>query len=210
MSTRASVPATPQRSIGLSDAAEQRWLSLTGGGVDPQADHNSTGYWLRPAPPLAQAMGMGVSRPRPMFPEDEDDLTPASAMRPAQQASIANRGDEATTRGRVGMGFSAARPTQQLLNELSRDSDAPPLPPHWQRWVGAEPFVPPEGEEWHIVSGFHVRISRADADELRARMEASESAEEDVDSEAATSYCPGSECDSEDGEDGDEPRALQD
>eukprot|EP00928_Gymnodinium_smaydae_P072101 TRINITY_DN5551_c0_g1_i1.p1 TRINITY_DN5551_c0_g1~~TRINITY_DN5551_c0_g1_i1.p1 ORF type:complete len:148 (-),score=22.84 TRINITY_DN5551_c0_g1_i1:332-775(-) len=88
-------------------------------------------------------------------------------------------------------------PTQQLLQDMTRNPNAPPLPASFQRWVDV-PFEPPQGEDWHILDGFHVRMSRAEWDELQARAEASsDGGEEDEYSEADTSVGPGSD----DGED---------
>eukprot|EP00928_Gymnodinium_smaydae_P079012 TRINITY_DN63040_c0_g1_i1.p1 TRINITY_DN63040_c0_g1~~TRINITY_DN63040_c0_g1_i1.p1 ORF type:complete len:127 (+),score=23.88 TRINITY_DN63040_c0_g1_i1:291-671(+) len=98
----------------------------------------------------------------------------------------AGNGSGRQLRSAEGMAMCCARPTQQLLEEMMQNSDAP-LPRSFQKWVGAPPFVPPEDEEWHVISGFHVRISRAELDELLAQAEASESEDGDIDSLADTS-----------------------
>eukprot|EP00928_Gymnodinium_smaydae_P017438 TRINITY_DN16664_c0_g1_i1.p2 TRINITY_DN16664_c0_g1~~TRINITY_DN16664_c0_g1_i1.p2 ORF type:complete len:116 (+),score=28.08 TRINITY_DN16664_c0_g1_i1:115-462(+) len=113
-------------------------------------------------------------------------------------------------------GFTCAIPTQELLEEMTRGPNARPVPRCFQKWLN-EPFVPPEGEEWHVVDGFWVQISRAELDRILARAEALEDGDdEDVDSLADTSAGTGSDWDEKDldlpsgaegGESKDEPSA---
>eukprot|EP00928_Gymnodinium_smaydae_P008565 TRINITY_DN13111_c0_g1_i1.p1 TRINITY_DN13111_c0_g1~~TRINITY_DN13111_c0_g1_i1.p1 ORF type:complete len:163 (+),score=31.70 TRINITY_DN13111_c0_g1_i1:100-588(+) len=95
-----------------------------------------------------------------------------------------------TARSHAGTSLAYAIPTQELIEEMTRDPDAPPLPPSFLRYANGKPFVPPEGEEWHVVDGFHVRISRAELDELLA----SDSDSEDMGSQADTSVGLASDC----------------
>eukprot|EP00928_Gymnodinium_smaydae_P090445 TRINITY_DN7423_c1_g1_i1.p1 TRINITY_DN7423_c1_g1~~TRINITY_DN7423_c1_g1_i1.p1 ORF type:complete len:159 (-),score=39.93 TRINITY_DN7423_c1_g1_i1:266-742(-) len=135
-----------QRSVGLSDAAEQRWrqhLDRASAGASSQASQQLT--------------------------------APSSN----------------------GMGFAAAIPTQELLEDMMRGPNAPPLPKCFQKWWNA-PFVPPEGEEWHVLEGFYVKMSRAELDALLAHAEESDSEDDDVDSLADTSVGTGSDCGDED------------
>eukprot|EP00928_Gymnodinium_smaydae_P009707 TRINITY_DN13631_c1_g1_i1.p1 TRINITY_DN13631_c1_g1~~TRINITY_DN13631_c1_g1_i1.p1 ORF type:complete len:195 (+),score=43.13 TRINITY_DN13631_c1_g1_i1:66-650(+) len=106
---------------------------------------------------------------------------------------------------RGGATVAHAFPTPELLEQLSQNPDAPPLPESIQRQIYASPFVPPEGEEWHVLHGFLVRMSRAERDRLLARAEASDSEEDEedeeeddgIDSEADTSVGSGSVCEFE-------------
>eukprot|EP00928_Gymnodinium_smaydae_P058978 TRINITY_DN42201_c0_g1_i1.p1 TRINITY_DN42201_c0_g1~~TRINITY_DN42201_c0_g1_i1.p1 ORF type:complete len:181 (-),score=27.29 TRINITY_DN42201_c0_g1_i1:321-785(-) len=127
--------ASGHRSIGLSDAAEQRWRQ--------HLDH------------------------------------------PLSRSRVQTRSQEGTARPRSGMCVGAVIPTQELIENMLRDSDALSLPASFQHWVNV-PFVPPDGEEWHVLDGFHVRISRAELDHLLGET-ASESEGEYVDSQAETS-----------------------
>eukprot|EP00928_Gymnodinium_smaydae_P010727 TRINITY_DN14036_c0_g3_i1.p1 TRINITY_DN14036_c0_g3~~TRINITY_DN14036_c0_g3_i1.p1 ORF type:complete len:209 (-),score=40.77 TRINITY_DN14036_c0_g3_i1:91-717(-) len=198
-STRgALMHATPKRGIGLSDAAEQRWHQMTGGmhllpavaGLSEEDVQNNVCNQMQPVLPLAQAMGLAEAS-RSMQQERNNLPAPAFAAPVPRQANM-----------RSGVQIAAAVPTQLLSDEWSQDPNAPPLPPSLQRLVDAGPFVPPAGEEWHILNGWHVRISRSELDALLARAEASESEEEEDDgnSRADTSVGRGSHIDSEDGE----------
>eukprot|EP00928_Gymnodinium_smaydae_P070034 TRINITY_DN5397_c0_g2_i1.p1 TRINITY_DN5397_c0_g2~~TRINITY_DN5397_c0_g2_i1.p1 ORF type:complete len:258 (+),score=38.51 TRINITY_DN5397_c0_g2_i1:91-774(+) len=199
--------AKPHSSIGLSDAAEQRWRQLTGGrhllpavaGLLEEDVQNNVRNQLRPVPPLAQTMGFACGR-RPMD-QAYEDVTPAAMPHLSRAVHRGESGDEASTPARSGISMTAARPTQQLLDEMSQDPNSPPLPPLFQSWKDAGPFVPPDGEEWHVIHGWHVRISAAEMQELLEQAEASESEDEDdVDSQTDTTYRFGSACDSEDDE----------
>eukprot|EP00928_Gymnodinium_smaydae_P033873 TRINITY_DN2413_c0_g5_i1.p1 TRINITY_DN2413_c0_g5~~TRINITY_DN2413_c0_g5_i1.p1 ORF type:complete len:216 (-),score=41.26 TRINITY_DN2413_c0_g5_i1:293-940(-) len=177
--------AVPQRSIGLSDAAEQRWRELTGG---------RTHCWssqLREIPPLAQALGF-ANRRTTMSEEYEDSVAPSSSAQRSQEANVLRGGGHGNFRATGGW-LAAARPTLQLLDEVARDPDAPPLPASLLRLIEAGPFVPPEDEEWHIIDGWQVRISREEMEELLARADASESGGDDVDSLADTTCGSGSD-----------------
>eukprot|EP00928_Gymnodinium_smaydae_P068533 TRINITY_DN516_c1_g2_i1.p1 TRINITY_DN516_c1_g2~~TRINITY_DN516_c1_g2_i1.p1 ORF type:complete len:229 (-),score=34.89 TRINITY_DN516_c1_g2_i1:215-901(-) len=199
-----TVDATPRRSLGLSATAEQRWRQLTEGrhlipgvpGLREEDVQNNALNRLQPAPTLAQAMGL-ADRRRPMYEEDEDEVAPDSSAHILREAVVVNGDRDQYSQTIGGTAVSAARPTQQLLDEMTRDPGAPPLPASLRRLAAAGPFVPPEGEEWHVINGWHVRISRAELDQLLAEAEASESGEEDVDSQADTVYGPGSDRDRE-------------
>eukprot|EP00928_Gymnodinium_smaydae_P008060 TRINITY_DN12905_c1_g1_i1.p1 TRINITY_DN12905_c1_g1~~TRINITY_DN12905_c1_g1_i1.p1 ORF type:complete len:239 (-),score=33.57 TRINITY_DN12905_c1_g1_i1:596-1237(-) len=201
----APVQVTSRR--GLSDAAEQRWRQMSGGrhlfcavaGVLEEDVQSNACYQIQPVLPLAQAMGFASGR-RPMHQEHEDESASTSSAHLSQGANVIRRDDEHDTHTSGGMRISAARPIQQLCDERSQDPNAPPLPPSLQTLVDAGPFVAPDGEEWHELNGWHVRISRSELDELLARAEESDSGEESVDSRADTSVGSGSVFDSEDGE----------
>eukprot|EP00928_Gymnodinium_smaydae_P045408 TRINITY_DN30273_c0_g1_i1.p2 TRINITY_DN30273_c0_g1~~TRINITY_DN30273_c0_g1_i1.p2 ORF type:complete len:230 (-),score=33.58 TRINITY_DN30273_c0_g1_i1:277-903(-) len=180
------LPETPKRSIGLSDAAEERWRRLTGGKHVHSDEYNP----FEPVPPL------GCERRR-IYQEPEDVDVPACNTRThlSQEADDSVSADDAeSTRTQGGVRMAVAYPTQQLLE----DPTAPPLPPSLQRLLHSRPFIPPRGEDWQIVNGWYVRISRAELDQLLADAEASESGEEDVDSPASTKFDSGCECASED------------
>eukprot|EP00928_Gymnodinium_smaydae_P012788 TRINITY_DN14665_c0_g1_i5.p3 TRINITY_DN14665_c0_g1~~TRINITY_DN14665_c0_g1_i5.p3 ORF type:complete len:163 (+),score=43.53 TRINITY_DN14665_c0_g1_i5:120-608(+) len=98
-------------------------------------------------------------------------------------------------------GLACAIPTQELLEEMTRGPNAQPLPRSFQRWVNAGPFVPPEGEEWHVLDGFHVRISQAELDAILERAAESDDGEDDVDSLADADTSVGSSSDYDDDED---------
>eukprot|EP00928_Gymnodinium_smaydae_P005898 TRINITY_DN12045_c0_g1_i1.p1 TRINITY_DN12045_c0_g1~~TRINITY_DN12045_c0_g1_i1.p1 ORF type:complete len:161 (-),score=30.88 TRINITY_DN12045_c0_g1_i1:371-799(-) len=108
---------------------------------------------------------------------DEAERQLLSAVQPhAQEPMVPSRGS---------FGMGAAIPTPQLLEEMTRDPGAPPLPQSFRKWLLA-PFVPPEDEEWHVLNGFYVRMSRAELDQLLANADDSEY-EDDTGSELATS-----------------------
>eukprot|EP00928_Gymnodinium_smaydae_P068532 TRINITY_DN516_c1_g1_i2.p1 TRINITY_DN516_c1_g1~~TRINITY_DN516_c1_g1_i2.p1 ORF type:complete len:231 (-),score=30.36 TRINITY_DN516_c1_g1_i2:357-1049(-) len=199
--------ATPQRRIGLSDTAEQRWRQLTGGrhlisavpGLLEGDVQNNVFNQLQPVPTLAQAMGF-ASRPRPMYEEYEGETASDSRAHVLQEAIANNSTQDELFHTRGGTAVSAVRPTRQLLDEMFRNPDAPRLPASLQSLAAAGSFVPPAGEEWHVISGWHVRISRAELDQVHARAEASESEEDDLDSLADTAYGSGSDQDREERE----------
>eukprot|EP00928_Gymnodinium_smaydae_P091159 TRINITY_DN7485_c0_g1_i1.p1 TRINITY_DN7485_c0_g1~~TRINITY_DN7485_c0_g1_i1.p1 ORF type:complete len:225 (-),score=39.45 TRINITY_DN7485_c0_g1_i1:209-883(-) len=210
MSTIHSQPgdlqAKPQRSIWLSATAEQRWRQLTGGrhlisavpGLLEEEVQNNVSPQLQPAPPLAQALGF-ADRRKPMYEQCEGDLSSNYNARLVQQAVAVGGSHEEHSQTRGGAAVSAVRPSRQLLEEMFLDPRAPPLPASLQR-LAATPFVPPDGEEWQLLNGWHVRISRAEMDQLLAQAEASESGEDDVDSLAETASGLGSDRNQEDRE----------
>eukprot|EP00928_Gymnodinium_smaydae_P036082 TRINITY_DN25267_c0_g6_i1.p1 TRINITY_DN25267_c0_g6~~TRINITY_DN25267_c0_g6_i1.p1 ORF type:complete len:198 (-),score=25.34 TRINITY_DN25267_c0_g6_i1:269-862(-) len=191
---------SPQQStIGLSDVAEQRWRQLTGGkhlleGVYMQAPpkHHDTDFY-------AQRLGF-ASRGGDQKQNQDDDFVPAFEP---QSATTASGGRD--SRPREGVRVALAYPTQQFIQEMSQNPNAPLLPSTMR---DAPPFVPPEGEEWHIIEGFYVRMSRAELDQLLARADASDSEDEDIDSLADTSVGGGSVCDDDVGERDDDYEVL--
>eukprot|EP00928_Gymnodinium_smaydae_P064422 TRINITY_DN4774_c0_g1_i1.p1 TRINITY_DN4774_c0_g1~~TRINITY_DN4774_c0_g1_i1.p1 ORF type:complete len:232 (+),score=35.41 TRINITY_DN4774_c0_g1_i1:115-810(+) len=221
-----SVPsqAPSHRGIGLSDVAEQRWLQMMGATCQSPLVFPELGS-------LSQRLGFTSLGRRPMHPEDENVVSHLSQNPPIHgvnassaeaqqrtgddlQASLeAANGDEAERTNGAGaqdaslsggvrtrtVRVAHAYPTQQLLDDMFRNRDVVPLPPSFQSWA---PFVPPADEEWHVLDGYYVRMSRAELDELLARADGSES-EEDILSLADTSVGPGSDNQDERAEDSD-------
>eukprot|EP00928_Gymnodinium_smaydae_P015943 TRINITY_DN15932_c0_g1_i1.p1 TRINITY_DN15932_c0_g1~~TRINITY_DN15932_c0_g1_i1.p1 ORF type:complete len:201 (+),score=21.14 TRINITY_DN15932_c0_g1_i1:70-672(+) len=101
---------------------------------------------------------------------------------------------------REGATIALAYPTHELLEQTAQDHESSPLPNSPERRIDAPTFVPPDGEEWHMLHGFLVRMSRAERDRLLARAEESDSEDEEedgIDSEADTSVGSGSVSDLE-------------
>eukprot|EP00928_Gymnodinium_smaydae_P093781 TRINITY_DN78094_c0_g1_i1.p1 TRINITY_DN78094_c0_g1~~TRINITY_DN78094_c0_g1_i1.p1 ORF type:complete len:227 (+),score=36.61 TRINITY_DN78094_c0_g1_i1:33-683(+) len=107
--------------------------------------------------------------------------------------------EEANSQLRPGVTIAFACPSQAFL-EAARHPDAPPLPPSMMRFA-EQNFVPPDGEEWHLVNGFYVRIPRSELDRIMARADAIDNGEEDsTDSGASGSTRVGSDREDDDPE----------
>eukprot|EP00928_Gymnodinium_smaydae_P012766 TRINITY_DN14650_c0_g2_i5.p1 TRINITY_DN14650_c0_g2~~TRINITY_DN14650_c0_g2_i5.p1 ORF type:complete len:235 (-),score=36.23 TRINITY_DN14650_c0_g2_i5:229-897(-) len=182
-----------KRSIGLSDAAEQRWREMNGGehllptvaGLLEEHVQDNACKQRQPVLPLAQAMGPACGR-RSMSEQRGNVVVAASSAHLPQEFIRMNRDDGQDTQTRSGIRVPAALQTQQLYEESSRAYDGPPLPPSLQRLVDA------------VLNGWRVRITQSQLDDLLTQVEASDSGEEEVDSQADTSVGPGSASDSED------------
>eukprot|EP00928_Gymnodinium_smaydae_P047580 TRINITY_DN31767_c0_g1_i1.p1 TRINITY_DN31767_c0_g1~~TRINITY_DN31767_c0_g1_i1.p1 ORF type:complete len:207 (-),score=27.87 TRINITY_DN31767_c0_g1_i1:481-1101(-) len=172
--------------VGLSDAAEQRWQQLTHG------KHLLESLYHPPQPDI-HAPGCLVQRAESLSSTLFEDKHVFRSETCVQEDAAARSGPE--QQSRQGLSIAHAHPTQQLLEELSHNHESPSLPDFLQRQINAQPFVPPDGEEWNMLNGFLVRMSRAEVDQLLARAEASESEEDGIDSEADTSIGFGSVCD---------------
>eukprot|EP00928_Gymnodinium_smaydae_P036081 TRINITY_DN25267_c0_g5_i1.p1 TRINITY_DN25267_c0_g5~~TRINITY_DN25267_c0_g5_i1.p1 ORF type:complete len:211 (-),score=30.88 TRINITY_DN25267_c0_g5_i1:277-909(-) len=203
LGSMAVVQEASEGSLGLSEVAEQRWRQLTGGKHLFAYVYNPTQRDAHDGGSIAEPLSTSSGSQTPTHAENED--MSASVPDEQESATVSNARPVRSTQTTVA---HWARPTQQLLDEMMQNSDGP-LPCHFQECAYAPPFVPPEDEEWHVIAGFHVRISRAELDEVLAHAEASGSEDEDLDSLADTSVGFGSVPDtaSEWAEDLDEPSA---
>eukprot|EP00928_Gymnodinium_smaydae_P012765 TRINITY_DN14650_c0_g2_i3.p1 TRINITY_DN14650_c0_g2~~TRINITY_DN14650_c0_g2_i3.p1 ORF type:complete len:230 (-),score=20.13 TRINITY_DN14650_c0_g2_i3:272-925(-) len=189
----APVQTPLKSSIGLSDAAEQRWREMNGrehllpnvAGLLEEHIQDKARKQMQSVLPLAQAVGPACGR-RSMSEQRGNVVAAGSSAQLPQESIRMNRDDGRDSQMRSGIRVPATLQTRQLYEESSRAYDGPPLPPSLQRLVDA------------VLHGWRVRISQSQLDELLTRVEASDSGEEEVDSQADTSVGPGSASDSED------------
>eukprot|EP00928_Gymnodinium_smaydae_P070033 TRINITY_DN5397_c0_g1_i1.p1 TRINITY_DN5397_c0_g1~~TRINITY_DN5397_c0_g1_i1.p1 ORF type:complete len:224 (+),score=59.76 TRINITY_DN5397_c0_g1_i1:50-673(+) len=180
MASTQSVPMnlslTTQRNIGLSDASEQRWRQLTEG-----RHLLSAGAGL-----LEEEVHNDVRNYLQQGSSLAQVMGFACRPRPMHQEY-----DD------VGTPDSVADLSQEAhLVERDDEDNAQQL----QSLRDVSSFVDPDGEEWHMIDGCYVKLSRAEMQQLIAQAEASESGDEYEESLADTSYCSGSFCGSEDAE----------
>eukprot|EP00928_Gymnodinium_smaydae_P074914 TRINITY_DN5792_c0_g2_i1.p1 TRINITY_DN5792_c0_g2~~TRINITY_DN5792_c0_g2_i1.p1 ORF type:complete len:292 (-),score=22.86 TRINITY_DN5792_c0_g2_i1:118-906(-) len=163
--TRNSLPS-------LSDAAEQRWRQLMGGKqsfpyVDDSTQFNVHG-----------ANGSVL----------DSEFTPGtkSAMHPHDDAVCAfARGTQEGVAGGSGLepfslegGSTAWAFTHLFLDDMFEDVYAQPMPQSFHRCVDTPPVVPPEPipqepQEWFVIAGYRVRMTRTEFDNMLADMEES-------------------------------------
>eukprot|EP00928_Gymnodinium_smaydae_P049144 TRINITY_DN3295_c0_g1_i1.p1 TRINITY_DN3295_c0_g1~~TRINITY_DN3295_c0_g1_i1.p1 ORF type:complete len:252 (-),score=19.89 TRINITY_DN3295_c0_g1_i1:242-922(-) len=211
------LPTSSQYRIGLSNSAEQRWRQMMG--VASQSP-----LVLPTSLSLSHRLGYSSPRRRSLDSEDEEQA-PHSFQAPHQVASVSYLeqrrgyqfagGSSSSSRVRFQAGDDETAPDFRSSDDDDDDDEdeeemyssagtrrtvrvaqvrSPPS------FGSPASFVPPDGEEWHLLDGYYVRMSRAELDEVLARAEASDS-EADMISLADTSVGPDSDEDDELAED---------
>eukprot|EP00928_Gymnodinium_smaydae_P071072 TRINITY_DN54751_c0_g1_i1.p1 TRINITY_DN54751_c0_g1~~TRINITY_DN54751_c0_g1_i1.p1 ORF type:complete len:209 (-),score=41.89 TRINITY_DN54751_c0_g1_i1:175-801(-) len=172
---------------GISHAAEQRWHQMM--------QRHTNGNMTRQA---AQAQGPSVA-PCDMPVPSSFLVSALSLDSPGGLPGLSESTSEMPGAKRVGIyrdlphaseGYASAMSRMENLNRAANGNGvaAPRAGPRMVHAAVAADgnFQPPEGEEWHEVMGFLVRISREELDEVLRRAEESPSESGDS-SDASTS-----------------------